>query len=231
MSGHRQALADARSRSLQRDDSGTTTVELALVLAVFLLIFLGLIDFGRLGYSSVMAEKAMQRAARIAAVRPPVCDAFYTLSPVNLRVSGTTEELGTPCRNGVCVSPAEVSCTLADATTTAGIATRDEIWSSIRALRPHSATMADVRLIYAPDPNGDLGFLGGPYIPLVTAELVTDDPDTTPVEGPTFTFVSPLGGLVALAGGQAAGGFSARIPYPPMSISLPGEDLNIGDSG
>jgi len=60
-------------RKFARDMGGTTLVELAIVLPIFLLIFFGLIDFGRMGAEYVMAEKAMQRAARIAAVRPPAC--------------------------------------------------------------------------------------------------------------------------------------------------------------
>ena len=69
MMGRRRKLLD----DLCRDESGTTLVELAIVLPVFLLLFLGLIDFGRLGQEYVMAEKAMQLAARTAVVRPAAC--------------------------------------------------------------------------------------------------------------------------------------------------------------
>jgi Flp pilus assembly protein TadG len=54
---------------LLADDSGTTLVEFAIVLPIFLLLFLGTIDFGRFGAEYMMAQKAMQLAARTAAVR------------------------------------------------------------------------------------------------------------------------------------------------------------------
>ena len=54
-----------------REDAGTTLVEFAIVLPLFLLLFLGLIDFGRRGQEYVITETPMQLAARRAAGRPP----------------------------------------------------------------------------------------------------------------------------------------------------------------
>ena len=54
-------------RRCARDNNGATLVEFAVVLALFLLIFFGLIDFGRLAFNYVTAEKAMQVASRVAA--------------------------------------------------------------------------------------------------------------------------------------------------------------------
>jgi len=54
-------------RKFARDMGGTTLVELAIVLPIFLLIFFGLIDFGRMGAEYVMAEKG--HAARRAHCR------------------------------------------------------------------------------------------------------------------------------------------------------------------
>jgi hypothetical protein len=85
---------------------------------------------------------------------------------------------------------------------------------------PTSATIADIRFTYSSDLN--LGFLGGPYIPIVTVELQNID----------FEFISPLGGLMALASGSGdSSGWSATIPFPAMSTSIPGEDLAIGTAG
>ncbi|MGB2893980.1 MAG: TadE/TadG family type IV pilus assembly protein, partial [Albidovulum sp.] len=60
-------------RRFWADESGTTLVELAFVIPLFLLLFFGLIDFGRMGAEFVMADKAMQIASRIAVVRPAAC--------------------------------------------------------------------------------------------------------------------------------------------------------------
>ena len=58
-------------RRFERDENGTTVVELAVVMPLFLLLFFGLIDFGRMAFHYVTAEKAMQVAARVAAACVP----------------------------------------------------------------------------------------------------------------------------------------------------------------
>ena len=119
------------------DAEGTVLVEMAIVLPIFLLLLLGLIDFGRMGGEFVMADKAMQRAVRIAAVRPAVCPALPT---VNLRGAGAgaTTHYGTSCAAGAnfCVNPGIVTCTAS-----ASNATAAEIWTAIAPLMPSHATV------------------------------------------------------------------------------------------
>ena len=204
-------------RHFGRDSEGTTLVELAIVLPLFLLIFFGLIDFGRMGAEFVMAEKAIQRAARIAAVRPPACAG---VPAVNVRgvvdPNAVPPKFGTMCSAGAntCSSPATVTCTgsLADPTTA-------EIWASISAMMPSTATPANLSFSYANDPA--LGFLGGPYVPIVTVEI----------QNLVFQFTSPLGGLAALAGSTNTDVPGPNLPFPATSISLPAEDLAHGNSG
>lgn len=212
------------ARCFALDESGATLVEFAIVLPLFLLIFFGLLDFGRLGFTQVMAEKATQRAARIAAVRPPVAGCAALLPSKNLRPEGATgtAKLGAYCRSGVgvCDDPGVASCR-----GVAGDPTSDDIWSQVAGLLPHDATVGNLWFSYSSDPN--LGFLGGPYVPVVTVEL-RDEDETAGPRGMTFEFVSPLGALAALAGGTGAGGLGDDIVLPRMSVSLPGEDLAQG---
>ena len=71
------------------------------VLAVF-----ALVDFGRMGYSYVMAEKAAQIAVRTAAVRPGAC--ATALSEFHQPNAGA--RFGTYCRTGgSCLPVATVS--------------------------------------------------------------------------------------------------------------------------
>lgn len=199
------------------DQSGTTLVEMAIVLPLFLFLFLGLIDFGRLGQEYVWAEKAMQLAARKAAVRPPACAG---VPDRNLRgaVPANTPppRFGTMCAAGatVCVNPGTISCTGNVANPTVA-----EIWADVSPIMPVHATAANLRFVYGFD--RDLGFLGGPYTPVVTVEITNL----------SFRFVTPLGGLATLAAGSTAGLPAANIPFPPMSVSLPAEDLSQGESG
>jgi hypothetical protein len=211
------------------DESGATLVEFGIVSSLFLLIFFGLIDFGRLGYSWVMAEKAMQQAARIAAVRPPVCAGVPTSHERG--TSLITYNFGEPCGTaaGVCEPVSQTCLGDAPALGSAGAATATEVWNEIAFLLPPGTTIGDIRFTYATDPA--LGFLGGPFVPVVTTEL----------ESVVFQFVSPLGQLGQLAGGGGGTTFGTTCPQnqpgascltlPPMSVSLPGEDLEQGEAG
>lgn len=211
----RGALHIACRRFLRSQD-GTALVEFAIVLPIFLLLFFTLIEFGRLGGEYVMADKAMQRAARIAAVRPPACSGIPTFNARGTVPAGTTPpKYGTACAAGttVCVSPAAALCT-----GTPGNPTVDEIWLAVSPMLPPNATEQNLRFGYSYDPA--LNFLGGPYVPTVTLELT----------GLTFQFVVPLGPLAALAGSTGSAPPNS-LPFPAMQMTLPGEDLDQGDNG
>jgi Flp pilus assembly protein TadG len=199
------------------EEEGVTLLELAIVIPVFLLLFLGLIDFGRMGSEFVQADKAMQIAVRTAALRPPVCTGVPDVNERGTVAQGAVPPTyGTTCKSGasVCINPGIITCTA-----TLTNATAAEIWGKIRNLMPADATSANVRYTYAYDAN--LGFLGGPYTPMITAEI----------QNLNFRFVTPLGALVGLATAGTRTGPPATVPFPSMSASLPGEDLAQGNSG
>jgi hypothetical protein len=198
-----------------RDERGATLLEFGLVLPVFLLTFFALIDFGRMGGEYVMAGKATHLAARLAAVRPPACAGVP-----NSNLRGTVPEgtvpprFGTSCNAGatVCANPGVISCAGSAADTTAA-----EIWGAVAPLMPTGATVANLQFSYAYDPN--LGFLGGPYVPIVTVEI----------QNLNFQYATPVGAFAAMFTGNPAPG--QTLPFPPMSVSLPGEDLALGENG
>lgn len=212
----RLSKLSARARGFRADQRGTTMVEFALVLPVFLLLLFALIDFGRLGFEYVMADKAMQLAARMAVARPAACPDVPQTNLRGVVASGTVPPyFGTNCRAGatVCADPGTITC-LGDT----GNATVAEIWTAISPLMPSHATAADLRFTYAFDSN--LGFLGGPYTPMVTVQT-----DTL-----TFQFATPISALAALAAGQA-NDLPGSLPFPAMTVSLPAEDLALGEAG
>jgi len=203
--------------AFNQNESGTTLVEFAVVLSIFLLLFFGLIDFGRLGFHYVNAEKAMQVAARVAAVRPPVCSGIPLINARGPIPGGTLPpDFGTSCRAGanICLNVGTVTCSGVAANNTA-----NEIWALVAGALPNDAAINNLKFSYTYDNN--LGFLGGPYVPVVTVEL----------QNLNFQFVSPLGALVGLAGAAASPTLGADIPFPPMSVSLPAEDLALGENG
>lgn len=213
-----------RITSLRRfaaDQRGTTLVELAFILPLFLLLFFAMIDFGRLSFHWVSAEKASAIAARIAAVRVPACPG---VPEVYDRGTYTSGRFGSNCRDtpGICTVPLEVVCAGNPENPTAA-----EIWTRIEPLLPNDATIENLRFRYSPDADtsdtvtDQIGFLGGPYVPIVTVELT----------GLAFRFATPLSGLADLATGVTGSTISNEIPMPTMSVSIPGEDLALGTNG
>lgn len=229
----------AKARGFRKSEDGTTLIEYAICVSLFLLILFAIIDFGRLGYSWVVAEKGMQKATRIATVRPAVCPNVPTF---HLRADPTdrTVNTGTLCRevSGLCVNTGPIQCTLDDAVGgTAAGDTADEIWTKVQSLLPPGTSKANILVGYNYDPR--LGFLGGPYVPVVTAELVGSyNSQSTTKTDLMFEFITPLSALAANAG--AASGTNVLpdgtnctgcIPFPAISVTLPGEDLNQGVDG
>lgn len=200
-----------RITSLWRREDGATLTEFALAVPLFLLLFFGLIDFGRMLFHWVVAERALYEAARVAAVRPPVCTGvplIHTQGPSNPR-------FGTLC------SGAAGNCTNAGTQTCPGGAdpTTTEIWGLMSSKLPIGTTAANLQFSYSFDPN--LGFVGGPYTPMVTVELTNVN----------FQFIAPIAGLVTLMGGSSPVPSNWTLPMTGLSVSLPGEDLALGTAG
>ena len=170
------------------DEDGSTLVEFGIVTAIFLMMIFALIDFGRLGFSYVMAEKATQRAVRVATVSPPVCNGLPDINNRKLfGALGQSVANGTSCNAvaGLCVEPATIRCL-----GTASNPTASAIWDEVRPLLPVNAKISNLRFSYAYDPA--LASLGARYAPVVTVDL-HDLP---------FDFVTPMGALAGLAGAR-----------------------------
>ncbi len=206
----------ARLSRFLRAEDGSTMVEYGMVISLFLLILFGLIDFGRLAFHVVASERATQAGVRIAAVRPAAC----TGVPLRLMrdaAAPASTEYGTSCNAGgpICADPGPVTCA-----GNAGNATAAEVWATVQPVLPPNATIANLRFTYSFDPN--LGFLGGPYVPVVSLRI----------DNLGFNFVTPLSSL-AVAAGAAAGGpaWDQGLVLPTQSVSLPAEDLAQGEDG
>ncbi|KIC28346.1 TadE/TadG family type IV pilus assembly protein [Leisingera sp. ANG-M6] len=214
MSGPGRAYAALRR--FRREQNGAALVELGVAIPLFLLLFMGIIDYGRMAFHYVVAERAMNVAARVAAVRPPACAGVPEIHRRDPSANAPLPIYGTSCRAGpdICLNAGTVTCS-----GSAANATANEIWALVGGAMPPDATIAALSFSYSYD--GSLGFLGGPYVPVVTVEL----------QNQTFEFVSPLGRLAALAGSAGGGALGASVPFPSMSVSLPGEDLALGQSG
>jgi hypothetical protein len=211
-----RAAITRRLRGFADDDSGTTLVEFAIVFVIFLVLMFALVDFGRLAYRFVVADKAMQIASRVATVRPAACPGVPELYSRGTSTVTPPYRFGTSCSadTGICRNPGTFTCA-GDASS----ATAVEVWNRIQPLMPLEAGIENLRFSYDFDEN--LGFLGGPYTPIVTVELQNLD----------FRFIHPLGSLIALTGATSTIEDGLTIPFPTMSVSLPGEDLALGTNG
>lgn len=197
-----------------RNENGSVLVEFAIVFPLFLILLLGVVDFGQIYLRWILAEKATHLAARLAVVRPPACPGVPTF---NDRTPGIpkTSPFGRSCTDSffnLCADPGTITCTGA----TAVGDTFDDINDAVGGFLPAAAGPENIRLSYS---FANLGFLGGPYVPLVSVELVGD------IEVP---FITPLGPLL-----QAFyGGNSLDNPaIPSMRATLPAEDLVEGGPG
>jgi Flp pilus assembly protein TadG len=198
----------------RRDEDGSVLAEFALVLPLFLVLLMAAIDFGQIYLRWILAEKATSLAARIAVVRPPLCQGVPIF---NDRTPGIpkTSPFGTTCTASffdLCEDPGTVSCTGDDAVGTSF----DDLFDTVSRLLPATIQPENLRFTYS---FANLGFLGGPYVPLVSVELVGD------VEVP---FITPLGPLLEAFYG---GGGLDDPSLPPMRATLPAEDLLEGGPG
>jgi Flp pilus assembly protein TadG len=192
-----------------RDQRGGPLAEFALVIGLLFVVAILVFEMSRFFMQAAMAEYATHLAARIAAVRPPVCPG---LPDFNEPATGTTASFGTMCSDpsAPCVVVATQTCA-----GTAGNAVVDEIFATIQPLLPTGATPANLQFQYE---TTNLGFLGGPYVPMTSVSL----------QNLQHQFILPLGDLFAPWGG--AGG-SGAVPLGALTAAMPGEDLNVGTGG
>jgi TadE-like protein len=129
-------------RVLVRDERGGPLAEFALVIGLLFVVAIFVFEISRFFMQAAMAEYATHLAARVAAVRPPVCPG---LPDFNERVSGSTARFGMMCSDpsAPCVVVATQTCAGA-----AGNAVVDEIFGTIQPLLPNGATPANLQFQY-----------------------------------------------------------------------------------
>lgn len=200
--------------ALRRDQAGSVLAEFAVVLPMFLILLFAIVDFGQIYLRWILAEKATQIASRLAVVRPPVC---FGVPTFNDRAASAPRDVpfGASCTAvpGLCAAPGTITCSGAQAVGDVF----DEMIGKAGGFLPAAVAPSNVRFTYT---YGGLGFLGGPYVPLVTVELVGD------IEVP---FITPLGPLLQTFYG--GGGGLDDPSLPSMRATLPGEDLTEGGPG
>jgi hypothetical protein len=190
--------------------------EFALVIGFLFMAGIFVFEITRFFTQLAMAEYATHQAARRAVVRPPVCAGVPETNVRAAGVDATNARFGTLCsaNGGICARPQPDPITCPGA---AGNPVVDEIFGVVRPLLPNGATPANLEFTY--EPSG-LGFLGGPYVPIVSVSLTDLEHD----------FIMPLGAFFTPWSGGAGGG-NRNVPLPPLTATMPGEDLNLGTGG
>jgi len=198
-------------RIFVRDQRGGPLAEFAIVIGLLFVVAIFVFEISRFFMQAAMAEYATHLAVRIAAVRPPVCS---DVPDRNERASGSEALFGTMCSAASpspCDDPGTQTCL-----GTAGNPVVDEIFATIQPLLPAVATPANLQFQYEAT---NLGYLGGPYIPMTSVSL----------QNLQHEFIVPLGQLFAPWGGGDGG--SGAVPLGPLTAAMPGEDLNVGTGG
>jgi Flp pilus assembly pilin Flp len=77
-----------RGRAIWRDDNGAAAVEFGLIASIFIIMLLGIMEFGTAFWQWNQATKALQLGVRLAAVSDPVSSDLKTMTGV----SGSVEE-------------------------------------------------------------------------------------------------------------------------------------------
>ena len=196
-------------RILIHDQRGGPLAEFAITIGLLFVVGIFVFEMSRFFMRAAMAEYATHLAVRIASVRPAICPA---VPDFNERASATTARFGTRCSDpsAPCAAVAAQTCTGA-----AGNTVVDEIFATIQPLLPNGATPANLEFQYEPT---NLGFLGGPFIPMTSVNL----------QNLQHQFILPLGDLFAPWGG--AGG-SGAVTLGPLTATMPGDALNVGSDG
>lgn len=192
------------------DERGGPLAEFALVIGLLFVFTIFIFEITRFYMQAAMSEYATDLAVRVAAVRPAVCPG---VPEFNERASGSSGRFGTMCSDpsAPCTVPPTQTCT-----GTAGNPVVDEVFAMVQPLLPAGATPANLQFQYEAT---NLGFLGGPYIPMTTVRL----------QNVQHQLILPIGQLFAPWGG--GGGGNGSIPLGPMTATMPGEDLNTGTGG
>jgi Flp pilus assembly protein TadG len=204
----------ARFGGFARAEDGAAMVEFSIVCVVFFLIMFALIDFGRLGFAHVSGETALRIAVRTAAVRPAAC----TGVPDRIMTRGTVPSGTIPPRFGSSCNLASYACQTVATVSCRGSSTNptaQEVWARVAPLLPAGTTEESLQYTYTQDKQ--LGYLGGPYVPVLTVELI--DRAKSGTQPLTFLFFSPF-----------TAAFNP-LSLPRFSSSLPAEDLAQGEAG
>ena len=198
---------------LKRDENGGPLVEFAYAFPLLLVIGIVTLDFTWVFTRMAMAEYSAHVAVRTAAVRPAVCPGVPDFIE---RKDGLSTRFGSLCTHpdAPCDYPATIQCT----GTGSPVAT--EILGRIAPLLPAGATEANLQFTYAPPPAASIGFLGGPYVPIVSVSLINLE----------HNFILPIPTLFTPWTGGAGGAFDP-ITLGPFTATMPGEDLNHGTDG
>jgi len=182
-----------------RDARGVSSVEFAMVAALFLMVVLGIVDFARALWDWNAAAKATQAGARFAAVNPIITLDLKEFRGLSLGLrAGAAIPVGTPgtatviCDNAGCGGdPLRM-----DAATFAAL---------VDKMRRVDGRIAAANVVVAYRHVGH-GFVGNPLGPDVAPTV------TVSLRDMTFEFVTPgLAGLVS-------------IPMPGFPATLTGED-------
>jgi hypothetical protein len=198
----------SRRRTLWRDETGGTAVELGVVLTMLLLSTFGIIEFGILLAQYNAGEKATQIG-----VRRAVTSSFVAPGLASFDGTGGTSPppTGTPCMDagGNTISACNftpVTCVSAGCSGAFGFSATafNAIVTDMRRVDPW-ITAQNVQIQYAP--NG-LGFVGRPGgLPVtVTVALIN--------LSYSYVVIGALAGL------------GASRTLPPFTATLTGEDLN-----
>jgi len=170
----------------RRDERGISSVEFAMVAALFFLFVLGIIDFARLLWHWNAAAKATQTGARFAAVKPIIALDIREFRGLSLGLrAGASIPVGTP-------GTATVICDSAGCGGDPARMDAAAFAALVQRMRRVDGCIAAANVVVVYRHIGQ-GFVGNPLGPDVAPAV------TVSLRDMTFEFVTPgLSGLVSI---------------------------------
>lgn len=204
-----------------RDTAGATMVEFSLVAGLLFFLLFAAVEGALLLMWWNQTEKAVQAASRLLVVSPPAVTGLPATRGKNPALDSTTIRFGAGCeaQPSPCAPVAVATCQLdlaSGATTCGNAQAAQRVVARMRALSPLALREDGGGVVTFTYEDTGLGFVGGPYIPIVEVR----------VQGLRYRLIA-MAGLSQLFGVTSG----PEVAFPPIAATLIGEDLNHGAPG
>ncbi len=226
-------------RRFEGDERGSSTVEFVIIFTPFIMLIFLILQVSIAYHWTLSAQKGLEMAARMAAVRPPVAVELIQqtglgtfpvtrtpqpgFEPGEACVDGACQAIDVAICNGASIAAADPNDTVVDG---CSVELFMELYNEIDRFA-YDLEVENFAISYT---DVSLGNAGQRYIPLITLAV---NPEATPViltffRGNTATWTEDADGNATATIEQGSGGStSVQFDVPQILATIVAEDLGI----